>query len=88
MIAGPLVPWIWGPISNPGEVYTRSENVGNLIVVSVVFCGILPFIALAGFFEGRLGRRLRPPSRGALSTAFLVYSPECVEGLFCELQGT
>lgn len=61
VVAGPLVPWIWEPISNPGEAYTRSENVGNLIVVSVVFCGVLPFIALTGFFGGRLGRRLRPP---------------------------
>ena len=61
VVMGPLVPWIWEPISNPGEAYTRSENVGNLFVVSAVFCGILPFIALAGFFGGRLGQRLRPP---------------------------
>ncbi len=26
-----LVPWIWEPISNPGEAYTRSDNVNNLL---------------------------------------------------------
>ena len=56
---GPYVPWIWEPISNPGEDYTLSENIDNLIVVSVVFCGILPFIVLAGFLGGKLGSRLR-----------------------------
>ena len=56
---GPLVPWIWEPISNPGEVFTRSENVGNLIVLSVVFCAVLPFVILAGYLGGRLGGRLR-----------------------------
>ena len=56
---GPLVSWIWEPISNPGESYTRSDNVGTLLVVSVVFCGILPFIVLAGYLGGKLGGRLR-----------------------------
>jgi hypothetical protein len=56
---GPLVPWIWEPISNPGEVYTRSENLGNLLEVSVIFFLVLPFIALAGYFGGKLGGRLR-----------------------------
>jgi hypothetical protein len=58
---GPVVPWIWEPISNPGEAYTRSDNVNNLIVVSAVFCGIVPFIILAGYLGGRLGGRLRAP---------------------------
>lgn len=56
---GPLVPWIWEPISNPGEAYTRSDNVNNLLVVSVVFCGILPFVVLAGYLGGELNARLR-----------------------------
>jgi hypothetical protein len=56
---GPLVPWIWEPISNPGEVYTRSEYIGNLIEASVGFFLVFPFIALAGYFGGKLGARLR-----------------------------
>lgn len=56
---GPLVPWIWEPISNLGEAYTRSDNIDNLIIVSVVFCAILPFVMLAGYLGGKLGSRLR-----------------------------
>ncbi len=56
---GPLVPWIRVPISNPGEVFTRSDNVGNLITLSVVFCAVLPFVVLAGYLGGRLGGRTR-----------------------------
>lgn len=56
---GPLVPWIWEPISNPGEVFTWSDNVGNLIVLSVMFCAVFPFIVFAGYLGGRLGGRLR-----------------------------
>ena len=58
-LAGPLIPWVWRPISNPGEVYTRSENLGNLIEVSVVFCGAFPLIVLAGYLGGRFGGRFR-----------------------------
>ena len=53
------MPWIWEPISNPGEDYTRSENLGNLLELSVVFCVVSPFAALAGFLSGRSGGRLR-----------------------------
>jgi hypothetical protein len=56
---GPLVPWIWETISNPGAVYTRSENLNNLLELSVVFCVALPFAVLAGYLGGKLGGRLR-----------------------------
>ena len=55
----PLVPWIWEPISNPGEVYTRFENLGNLLRVSLAHCAVLPFVVLAGYAGGKLGGRLR-----------------------------
>lgn len=61
----PLVPWIWEPISNPAEVYTRSDNVNTLFEASVVFCVILPFIVLAGYLGGKWGGHLheRPAAR-------------------------
>ncbi len=57
--AGPLVPWIWEPISHPGEVYTRAENLYNLLEESVMFSLVFPFIVLAGYLGGNLGGRLR-----------------------------
>ena len=54
-----LVPWVFVKPSNPGEVFTRSDNVGILFFLTTVFCAVLPLIALAGFFGGRLGGRSR-----------------------------
>ena len=59
LLVGPIVPWIWEPISNPGEVYTRADNLNNLLELSVIFCAVLPFVVLAGYVGGRLGARLR-----------------------------
>lgn len=56
---GPLVPWTWEPIINPDEAYTRVENLGNLLEVSVVFCAVFSFVILAGYLGERLGGRLR-----------------------------
>jgi predicted permease len=56
-----LVPWVFVKPSNPGEVFTRSDNVGTLIFLTAAFCTALPFVALGGFFGGRLGGR---PRRG------------------------
>jgi hypothetical protein len=53
------IPWIWEPISNPGEVYTRAEALGELIEVSVVFCAVLPLFVMAGYVGGRVGPLLR-----------------------------
>ncbi len=55
--AGPLVPWIWEPISHPGEVYTRAENISNLLGLSVLFCAVFPFAVLMSYLGGRLGSR-------------------------------
>ncbi len=59
LFAVPILPWIWEPISNPGEAATRSENLYNLLEVGVMFCLVLPFIVLAGYLGGKLGRILR-----------------------------
>ena len=45
----PLVPSMWEPISNPGEVYTVSENLGNLLTLTTMFCAVLPLVVLAGY---------------------------------------
>lgn len=58
-VVGPSVPWIWEPISNPGEVYTRAENLNSLMVFGVVFCVVLPFIVISGYLGGLLGGRIR-----------------------------
>lgn len=68
-VVGPLVPWIWEPISNPGEVYTRAENLNNLMVFGVGFCVVLPFVVLSGYLGGLLGGRIRGRS-AAEETAF------------------
>lgn len=60
-VVGPLVPWIWEPISNPGEVYARAENLNNSMVFGVGFCVVLPFVVLSGYLggciHGRFGAR-------------------------------
>jgi hypothetical protein len=55
---------MWEPISNPGEVYTVSDNVGTLLTLIAMFCAVLPFVVLAGFLGARLGGRLRNGLRG------------------------
>ncbi len=68
--AGPLVPGIWEPISHPGEVYTRAENISNLLVLSVLFCAVSPFAVLMSYLGGRLGSRfLRSTSVAAHRSA-------------------
>lgn len=59
LLVGPVVRWIWEPISNPGEAYTRSDNLNTLVFLALVFCVLLPFITLAGCLGGWLGGRLR-----------------------------
>lgn len=61
----PLVPSMWEPVSNPGEAFTISDNLGNLLVLTIMFCAVLPFVVLAGYLGARLGGRLRhwPRSR-------------------------
>jgi hypothetical protein len=54
-----LIPWVFLTPSNPGQAYTRAENVGDLIFFIVVFCVLFPFVVLAGCIGGRLGGRLR-----------------------------
>ncbi len=50
---GSVVRWIWEPISNPGEVYTRSENLGDLLALSAIFCAVLPFVALVRYLGAK-----------------------------------
>ena len=54
-----MVRWIWEPISNPGEVYTRSENLGDLLMLSAIFCAVIPLVALASYLGAEAGERLR-----------------------------
>jgi hypothetical protein len=56
--AGALVPWVFVTPGDPGEAYTRSENVGNLLVVAMAFGAVFPIVVLAGYLGGRLGGRL------------------------------
>lgn len=58
-VAGPLIPWIWEPISNPGEAYTRSDNLNSLLELGVLFCVALPLVLLSGYLGGLLGGRMR-----------------------------
>ena len=53
------VPWLWEPVSNPGEIYTRADTLSKLIEISVVFCAVFPLIVLAGYVGGRVGTLLR-----------------------------
>lgn len=56
LLAAPLLLWMWDPVENPGEAYTRSETLSNLLVVGVVLCVVSPFAVLAGYLGGRFGR--------------------------------
>ena len=58
-----VLPGLLRPISSPGDVYTRTENLQMFLIYAVALCFVLPFAALAGFLGGRLGRRLRAASR-------------------------
>lgn len=60
----PVITWIWKPISNPGEVYTRAETISKLLEVSVDFCAVLPLFILAGYVGGRVGTLLRSRAIG------------------------
>lgn len=50
---------ILNPISNPGEVYTRAENLSMVLVVIIAFCAFCPFGVVAGYLGGLLGGRMR-----------------------------
>ncbi len=63
--AGGLIPWIFVAPTNPGEAYTRDENVGTLLLVAVAFCAVFPVVVLAGYLGGRLGSHLRLTLGGA-----------------------
>lgn len=58
-----MIPSIFEPINNPGDVYTRSENLGNMAAMSVAFCVLLPILILAGYLGGGIGDRLLRFSR-------------------------
>ena len=61
----PLVPSMWEPTSNPGEVY--SENLGTLIALTTMFCAVLPLVVLSGYLSMRVGGRLRNGLRRSLA---------------------
>ncbi|HEX6708719.1 MAG TPA: hypothetical protein VF068_00180 [Rubrobacter sp.] len=54
-LVAPLVPSMWEPISNPGKVYTVSENLGTLIALTTMFCAVLPLVVLSGYLGARAG---------------------------------
>ncbi len=56
---GPVVRWIWEPISNPGEHYSRSENLNDVLVLSAIFCATLPLVVLASYLNAEAGERQR-----------------------------
>jgi hypothetical protein len=58
-----FLPGLLNPISNPGEVYTRSENLQMLLIYATAFGAVSPFGLLAGYLGGRLGGRLRLSTR-------------------------
>ena len=58
LYVGPILPWIWEPISNRSEAWMRYENLYVLLGATAAFCLALPFVALAGYLGGKLGRRL------------------------------
>ena len=51
------LPGLMDPISNPGEVYTRSENLQMLFLWGTAFCAVSPFALLAGYLGGKVGGR-------------------------------
>lgn len=53
------LPGILDPINNPGDVYTRSENLQMFLIWGTAFCAVSPFVVLAGFLGGRLGGQLK-----------------------------
>ena len=63
----PIVPSMWEPISNPGEAFTGTDNLGNLFELTIMFYTVLPFIVLAGYLGARLGGPLRIGRRGSPS---------------------
>ena len=63
-----LVPSIWEPINNPGEIYTVSDNLGNLLTLTAMFCAVLPFVVLAGYLGAKLGGCLRNGPRDRRAT--------------------
>jgi hypothetical protein len=56
---GPVVPWIWEPINNPGEPYSRSENLDDVLVLGAIFCAALPLVVLASYLNAKAGERQR-----------------------------
>ncbi len=56
---GPVVRWIWEPITNPGELYSRSENLNDVLVLSAIFCATLPLVVLASYLNAEAGERQR-----------------------------
>ncbi len=53
------IPPLLRPINDPGDVYTRAENLQMFLLWIVAFCIISPLGILASYLGGRLGGRLR-----------------------------
>jgi hypothetical protein len=51
----PLLPLLWEPSGNHGEVYVLNEGLGTLIAASVTFCAVLPLVVLSGYLGARVG---------------------------------
>jgi len=51
------LPVLIDPISNPGEVYTKSENLQMLFLWGTAFCIVSPLALLVGYLGGRVGGR-------------------------------
>ena len=49
------LPVLADPISNPGELYTRAENLQMLFLWGTAFCAVSPFALIAGYLGGRVG---------------------------------
>lgn len=49
---------VLGPVGNPGEFYSQSENLRMLVVALAAYVVVSPIVILAGFWGGRIGRRL------------------------------
>lgn len=58
-LLGGAIPFLLRPINDPGDVYTRAENLQMFLLWMVVLCVISPLGILAGYLGGRLGGRLR-----------------------------
>ncbi len=57
LLLATALPWLMEPISNPGDVYTRSENLQMLFLWGTAFCAVSPFALLVGYLGGRVGGR-------------------------------